>query len=190
MVHATVGIRARPPKTGQGCSRARIGRGWLSGQRLCARGLTGRRLGADGIAAQGSGKGGSGDQELPDARAAEVKCWLSSSVELEIDFGMVTHVASLSRSRARVAQKRYTFYSPFFKYCQEEPILDSTWSSRSILPSHGKSLCSRDISPHNHKILMSHLRKNFRHLQPKSTSTQAHAPSRKRGRCPLARAHA
>ena len=132
---------------------------------------------------------GSGDQGLPDARAAGVKLKLSSSSELEVDFGMHSHVAPVARFRDRVAQKRYTFYSGVSSMAKKSRFLiPHGVADQSRLPT--STNCAYEIYLCTHAIWMSLLRKNFRHLQPKSIATQAHTLSRKRDRCPLARARA
>ena len=138
------------------------------------------------MAGQGSGMDGSGDQGLPDARAAGVKLGLSRSPELENDFGVDSHVAPVARFRDRVAQKRYTFYSGVSSMAKKSRFLilhgvADQWRLPKL--TH----CVEAIYRRNHAILMSHLRKDLRHLQLKSIRTQARAPTRKRATCSFIR---
>jgi hypothetical protein len=155
MVHATVGIRGPPPKRDGGAGgpwpgmddspkdrrRTRVNNGDLEG-------LAVQRSGVNWAHRPRPGHGGGhADRRLPDARADHVKRASSSSGKLGIDLEMHGHVAPMARFRDRAAQKRYTFYSILFKYREEEPLLDFTWSHGSIPPSRPNSLCSRVISP-------------------------------------------
>jgi hypothetical protein len=117
-------------------------------------------LGADGLAAQGSGMDRSGDEGGPDARAAGVKLGLSSSSELEIDLGMHGGVAPVVRFRDRLARKRYTFYYGVSSIAKKSRFLirhGVADQSRLPMSTH----CLHEMYLQNHKILMSHLRKDF-----------------------------